>query len=229
DQSTDTIAVTVDGIGGSSASGNNTISIVEDVAVAQAIDAGSVTEDTADKTVGGDVTADAGNAFGADGEHATTAVTWGDTVTATLGGVTVNLADYGNLVRGSDGTWSFNLDNTKAATQQLQAGQSIDVSFGYSLTDADGDVRSSTVSFQIHGADDGGSVTVDAGAGNDAGKVYEAALDDADDGRETTTGTISVSSTDGIATVTIGGTEYALGDWLNKSVDTGEGMLTITS
>ncbi|MFZ7321411.1 hypothetical protein, partial [Comamonas jiangduensis] len=83
------------------------------------------------------------------------------------------------------------------------------------------------VSFTIHGADDTGEVTIDAGAGSDAGKVYESGLNNIAD-TETTGGTITVNATDGIATVSIGGTAYTLADLNGKFVNTGKGVLTIT-
>ncbi|WP_284214998.1 VCBS domain-containing protein, partial [Comamonas jiangduensis] len=103
-------------------------------------------------------------------------MSWG-TVTAMLGTTTVNLANYGTLTQSpSGGNWSFVLDNSKAATQALKGGESISVTLGYTLTDKDSDTANATVSFTIHGADDTGEVTIDAGAGSDAGKVYESGL-----------------------------------------------------
>ncbi|WP_043387722.1 VCBS domain-containing protein, partial [Comamonas aquatica] len=74
----------------------------------------------------------------------------------------------------ADGSWSFTLDNSKPATQALNAGDTIAVTLGYSLTDKDSDTRSNTISFNIQGADDTARVTVNAGDDNDF--VYEAGL-----------------------------------------------------
>ncbi|MFZ7321418.1 VCBS domain-containing protein, partial [Comamonas jiangduensis] len=113
------------------------ITIVDDVPVAASHTAGSVTEDGT-ALVNGNVTTATGNGFGQDGAATGGGVSWGS-VTATLGATTVDLADYGNLVRGSDGVWSFTLDNSKAATQALKGGESISVTLGYTLTDKDSD------------------------------------------------------------------------------------------
>ncbi|NIF86678.1 hypothetical protein F3J24_24745, partial [Comamonas sp. Tr-654] len=98
------------------------------------------------------------------------------------------------------------------ATQALNNGQTITVTMGYTLTDKDGDQRSNSVTFQINGADDSGSVSVNAGSGSDAGKVYEHGVL-VNDASKTTTGSVTVSATDGIKDVTIGGTTHTTADW----------------
>ncbi len=235
---TDTVAVSVAGIGGTSATSDVTITIIDDIPVARDVDAGTLTEDGVETTVGGNVASGYGNLFGADGAAATGSVAFG-AVTAKLDGVAVNLADYGELVRdASSGEWSFVLDSGKPATQALKAGDTIDVSFPYTLKDGDADTDEATVSFQIAGADDSATVIVtpsdDAAADGAASVVYEAGLDaggtDAGADSETDTGTFGVTATDGIATVTIGGVEHTLAEWAigDKVVDTDEGEMTIT-
>ncbi|MEG0151388.1 MAG: VCBS domain-containing protein, partial [Comamonas sp.] len=233
---TDTIGVTVTGQGGSSANGSIVITIVDDTPVAHSINAGTLTEDGASTELSGTVAPTAGNSnsYGADGAAATAPTAWGN-VTATLGGNAVNLSDYGTLTQNANGSWTFVLDNSKPATQALNNGQTISVSMDYTLTDKDGDTRGSNVTFGINGANDSATVTPNPGGGgsgnggNDDGKVYEHGLVSGD-GSKTTTGSVTVSATDGIKDVSIGGTTHTVGDWVGKSVTTADGStLTVTS
>ncbi|MEX8195459.1 VCBS domain-containing protein, partial [Comamonas guangdongensis] len=209
--------------------GNIVVTIVDDVPVATSINAGSLTEDGGETTLTGSVVPGAGNgnSYGADGAATAGATTWG-TVTAKLGGVDVDLSLYGTLVQNANGSWSFVLDNSKPATQALNTGDTITVSMGYTLTDKDGDQRSNNVTFTVKGADDSGQVTVNAGSGDDAGKVYEHGLVTGD-ATKTTTGSVTVSATDGVKDVTIGGTTHTASDWVGKSITTADGStLTVT-
>ncbi|TSE02840.1 hypothetical protein C1D09_028295, partial [Mesorhizobium intechi] len=229
----DNMTVTVtDTDGDVSAPGTLSVQIVDDVPVAHNADAGSLTEDGATTTVGGNVTTDYSNTFGADGPAAISPVTWG-TVTATLGGNTVNLGDYGTLTQNANGTWNFVLDSSKPATQALADGNTINVSFDYTLTDKDSDADSKTITFEINGANDNATVVVtpsdDANAGGASNVVYEHGLTSVADTNETDAGTFKVIATDGIQSVTIGTETHTLADWLGKTISTGEGTLTITS
>ncbi|WP_171880362.1 VCBS domain-containing protein [Mesorhizobium jarvisii] len=227
----DSVAVAVDGIGGTHGDGTISIVIVDDVPVAHNANAGALTEDGAATTVGGNVTTDYNNTFGADGPAAASPVNWG-TATAMLNGGAVNLTDYGTLTQNANGTWSFVLDNSKPATQALETGDTINVSLGYTLTDHDSDADSKTITFEINGAHDSSTVTVtpsdDANAGGASNVVYEHGLTSVADTSETDTGTFKVTATDGIKDVTIGTETHTLSDWLGKTINTGEGTLTIT-
>ena len=152
---TNSFTYTAKDANGNSVTNTVRVTIVDDTPVANSFSAGSLTEDGTTTTLNGSVapTANNGNSFGADGAATSDAITWG-TVTATLGGQAVILGDYGTLTRNASGTWTFVLDNSKPATQALNAGQTISVSMGYTLTDKDGDQRSSTVTFGINGVND---------------------------------------------------------------------------
>src|SRR5690606_28967739 len=73
--------------------------------------------------------------------------------------VLAQLAQYGNIVLGTDGKWSFTLDNTKPAVQALADGQIVDFNLNYVLTDADGDSVQATLSFSVKGTNDAPSLT----------------------------------------------------------------------
>ncbi|MCA0034507.1 hypothetical protein, partial [Mesorhizobium sp. B263B2A] len=99
----DNMTVTVtDTDGDTSLPGTLSVQIVDDVPVAHNVNAGTLTEDGAPTTVGGNVSTDYGNIFGADGPAASASVSW-SAATATLGGNPVVLADYGTLTQNTNG------------------------------------------------------------------------------------------------------------------------------
>ena len=149
----DTVTVQVKDAQGNDLSLQVKVSIVDDMPTATPINKGSLTEDGAVETLSGNVAIDNGNSFGADGAASQGAITWG-TVTATLGGQSVTLSDYGVFKSNADGSWSFTLDNSKSATQALKDGETITVKVDYSLTDKDGDTQGNIVSFSIKGTND---------------------------------------------------------------------------
>jgi VCBS repeat-containing protein len=90
----------------------------------------------------------------------------------------------------------------------------------------------------IHGSTDG-SPTITPVDGNGAATgqatVFEAGLTSGGDSSETTTGSINVTAPDGMASVSLGGTTFTVAELAGFSVgspsvtiDTGEGLLTIT-
>src|SRR5690606_26549001 len=123
-------------VGGSEATGTITITIADDLPVAGDFTAGSVPEDdAAANSVGGNLRTAGGNTFGADDAAAANALTYTN-VQSTLNGNPVALADYGTLsVNTATGAWTFTLDNTKPKTQALKAGETVNVSFDYTLKD----------------------------------------------------------------------------------------------
>src|SRR5438445_4332267 len=105
------------------------------------------------------------------------------------------------------------------------------------MTDADGDTSSATLTITVAGADDSASVvTAAAGQGAD-NTVYEAGLNpngsNAAANTETDTGSFTISASDGIQNVVIGGTTFTLAQVqafaaTHGVVNTGEGILTLT-
>ena len=47
---------------------------------------------------------------------------------------------YGSLLLASDGAYTYTLDNTRAATQSLTAGQLVAGTFTYTITDGPGSI-----------------------------------------------------------------------------------------
>ncbi|MFZ2209500.1 MAG: VCBS domain-containing protein [Porticoccaceae bacterium] len=152
------------------------------------------------------------------------------TVTAFTGSI-----GHGTLTLNSDGRYTYALDNTNPAVQALDEGQTLTDSYTYTVSD--GTVTTTaTLTVTIFGTDDTASVVTAEASGPD-GTVYESGLNpdgsNAAADTETTTGTFTVSATDGIANVVIGGTSYTLADvqafaTTNGVVNTGQGVLTLT-
>ncbi|WP_320152633.1 retention module-containing protein [uncultured Tolumonas sp.] len=228
---TDSVGVTVNGVGGSSDSANLSISIIDDVPVATGDGSQTVTEDGNGTTTLQSVTGGVlGNdSYGADGANADagTAFSW-DANTAAKAA----LATYGTLTLGSDGTYTFTLDNSSAAVQGLTSSSVIEQTLTYTITDHDGDTSPASVTIRIVGADDSAHVTVSA-EGADA-TVYEHGLLTVPDTSETDGGSFQVFASDGIKEVVIGGTTFSLaqlqdaGYLAAHTVNTGEGTLTLT-
>ncbi|MFJ0453242.1 type I secretion C-terminal target domain-containing protein, partial [Bordetella bronchiseptica] len=134
----------------------------------------------------------------------------------------------GTFTLNADGTYSFNPGN---AFQHLAQGDSVQTSISYTVSDGEGGTSTTTLTVTVTGVNDTGAISVNLGA--DDGKVYEAGLDNAADDSETTGGTITVSASDGISSVTIGGQTFTVaqlsGDLSSlPTINTTEGTLTIT-
>ncbi|MFT0849832.1 retention module-containing protein, partial [Achromobacter sp. F4_2707] len=189
--------------------------------VANDEDGGTVVEDAAVERLFGNVLA---NDTAIDGP--VTLVAWGDNAAEVA-----RAEQYGTLALRADGTWEFKLDNSLSAVQALTEADTLDFAFDYVITDSDGDEATATLRFSIQGAEDASKVDVIPGqdTGGQTGVVDEKGLGDDSDHSETTGGTITLSSTDGIATITINDETFTLSEWQGKSVDTGRGTLTITA
>ena len=224
----------MNGAGGTSASDTLVVRIVDDVPHAVNDGPYVVTEDAAPNVVSGNVLTNdlhPNGQPGADGK--VPAVTWSAGDAAAIAA----LNTYGTLVQNGDGTWSYTLDNSRAATQALGAGFSQDYVLHYTMQDGDNDPADATLTITVKGADDSASVVTSATLLNPDNTVYEAGLNpsgsEAATSKETDTGSFTVSATDGISTVVIGGTSFTLAQVMafgttNGVVDTGEGTLTLT-
>ncbi|WP_341304952.1 retention module-containing protein [Pseudomonas sp. TMP25] len=198
------------------------------------------------RTVGEDDTGIAGNLV--TGTNATADTQGADTATVTglqadnagsteiitgTGGTGV-AGTYGTLIVNANGSYSY---VTNAAAQALVAGASETDTFSYTLKDSDGSFSTTTVTFTINGATDGPPtiVPVDGNAAaTGQATVNEIGLLTAGNTSETTTGTITVTAADGLASVVIGGTTFTAANLADAAflaanpIDTGEGTLTLT-
>ncbi|MES2583292.1 MAG: retention module-containing protein, partial [Pseudomonadota bacterium] len=220
--STDTIALTVNDLGGGTSNGTLTVQIIDDTPTSIA-DSAAISEDAAPNTVSGSVLTN--DTVGADA-NATP-------VTATSVALT-----YGSLVLNSNGTYTYTLNNANPTVNALKDGQSLTDSYTYTLTDGDGDTTTAVLTITIDGHTDGvpSIVPIDRNGGaTGQATVHEAGLASGTlhDGSHSTTGTITVNAPDGLASIIIGGTTVTAGQLgaLGSTpvvIDTGEGTLTLT-
>ncbi|WP_281705787.1 retention module-containing protein [Aeromonas taiwanensis] len=215
---------------GDSTSASLDVVIRDDVPSAKDDAGGSVTEDAAGSLSGSVL----GNDFaGADTPAAF--VGWsasGHDNTAAL----TALNTYGTFTQNPDGTWAYALDNTRVATQVLNASSSLSYDVWYTMTDADGDQSIAKLTVNIQGADDSAKVTV-AARGADT-TVFEAGLNPngsaAQTNAETDGSTFQVFASDGIKQLVIGGTTFTVAQLQDPAylaahpINTGEGTLTLT-
>ena len=194
---------------------------------------------SADSTVAGNVFSgaapDVADRLGADTRaNPVTAVSFGG-APQTVGSAFATA--YGHLTLNADGSYSYRLDNTNAAVNALKDTETLSEIFTYTITDADGDPSTTTLTLTINGTTDGGPsiVAVDGNAGaTGQASVLEAGLTSGADTSETTSGTISVGSPDGLTSVKVGGVTLTVAQLQALSVgspqviDTGEGTLTLT-
>ncbi|KGM08173.1 hypothetical protein LP43_0596 [Methylophaga thiooxydans] len=222
----DSVEISVNGLGGTTASDDLVIRAVDDTPTANDDGPETVTEDATSFVSGNVLDNDDANA-----DQAAAFVGWSGADAATI----ATLNSFGTLVQNGDGSWSYTLDNSLATTQALTAADTMNYVLNYTMADADGDEDTATLTITIKGADDDATVETAQAEGPDA-TVYEAGLNpdgsDAASDSETVTGSFDVSASDGILTVVIGGTTFTLAEVQafdgSDSVTTGEGTLTLT-
>jgi VCBS repeat-containing protein len=205
-----------------------TIDIVDDVPTAEDDVAPTLVEDGE----GGAVVS--GNVLENDSAGADTPKTFSAWDDAANADAVAALAAYGTLELNAGGSYSFTLNNALPAVQALTSDSDLSFVLAYTMEDADGDPSTATLTINIQGADDTASVTV-AAQGADS-TVYEAGLTSVPDTSETDgNDSFQVSATDGIASVTVGGTTFTLDQLKGFSssspsggISTGEGTLIIT-
>lgn len=221
DSTSVSFALTITDTDGDVGSATLTVNIVDDVPTAVDDTGYGVTEDGV-SNLSGDVLAN--DVPGADGPAKF--VSW--SASADI----AELNKYGTLTQNADGTWTYVLDNTRAATQALTSADTLKFELGYTMTDGDGDESSAKLVITIQGSDDSGSVIIPPGpaaAGGASNVVWEHGLTSVPDVSEKATGSFDVTATDGIKDVTIGGQTHTASSWVGQTVDTGEGTLLITS
>jgi len=242
-ESVDTIALVVTDAttAANTSTGTLTVRIVDDTPTANN-DTNSITENVATTTgnvfsagSGGDVA----DRLGADVSATPITGVAAGTQASTSGNVGSAVAgSYGSLTLNATGGYTYTLDNSNAAVNALRTGQTLTETYSYTITDADGDTSTATLTITINGATDGApAITPLDGNGGATGEaeVYEKGLVTVADTSETTTGTLTVSAPDGMASVTIDGITFTVAQLATFSVgspsagiNTGEGTLKVT-
>jgi VCBS repeat-containing protein/CshA-type fibril repeat protein len=142
------------------------------------------------------------------------------------------------LTLNATGGYTYTLDNTNPAVNALLNGQTLSETYSYTITDADGDTSTTTLTITINGVTDSTpEITPIDGNNTETGQatVFEKGLVTPTDKSQTTTGTITVATPDGMRSVTIGGTTFTVAQLATFSVgspsvgiNTGEGTLIVT-
>ncbi len=233
----DSVTLTVNGIGGTTASDFLVIRAVDDTPTATNDAGGTVTEDGAGSLSGNVLSNDSAGA-----DAASVFTSWGPGDAAAI----TALNTYGTLVQNASGTWSYVLDNSLAATQALTSSSNLSYTLHYTMQDQDGDTSAATLVINITGANDTQGVTVSA-VGGATTTVYETALPLGvnelsnptlnSDTREVVSGSFSVSASDGISKITVLGTDFTLAALQaihtsgipSAGLSTGQGTLVITN
>uniref|UniRef100_UPI000F77086C beta strand repeat-containing protein n=1 Tax=Kiloniella majae TaxID=1938558 RepID=UPI000F77086C len=206
----DNMNVVVTDNDGDSASDTLSVRIVDDVPTA-VDDVDSVTEDgplVADGNVitgagGSDANATDGVAdtAGADG---ITSIAWSGVSGTTVTGL------YGTLTVGTDGSYSYELDNNNATVKALSDGETLDEVFNYTVTDGDGDTDTAKLTITVNGTNDEVEITnlTPEAQGGDAAVDEDDLADGSspDAGALTQAGDFNISAPDGLDDLTIGGT-----------------------
>jgi len=156
-----------DSHGASAADNVLTVNIQDDSPLAVNDNGGTVTEDAhgAAAVLGGNVLLN-DTGWGADGPNdLLDGFAWntGDNAVAQA-----DLSQYGTLVLGAAGGWTFVLDSSKPATQALAEGQVKDFVLKYTLTDNDGDTSQAELTIHIKGTNDAPTITFGGDNGADA-------------------------------------------------------------
>ncbi|WP_343822183.1 VCBS domain-containing protein, partial [Castellaniella daejeonensis] len=152
---------------GATTTGNLTVNIQDDSPLAANDNGGTVTEDAhgAAAVLGGNVLLN-DTGWGADGPNDLfDGFAWnaGDNAATQT-----DLSQYGTLVLGPAGGWTFVLDSSKPATQALAEGQIKDFVLKYTLTDNDGDTSQAELTIHIKGTNDAPTITFGGDNGADA-------------------------------------------------------------
>ncbi|MDO6440946.1 VCBS domain-containing protein [Marinobacter sp. 2_MG-2023] len=139
----------------SSESGNSPrLEVIYDDSLTATDNAGEVTEEGPASASGNVITDDDGDGVDSDPEDSIN-----DLEVSAVGGNAGDVGEtvagsYGSLTIGSDGIYTYNLDNTSAAVQALGVGQTLTDTFSYTLSDLDGDTDTATLTITINGTND---------------------------------------------------------------------------
>lgn len=225
----DIIGITVKDRDGDSDSTNLTIRIVDDAPLAEddvnSIPAGSFAVIEGNVIGGGSASQDdVADVVGADGATITQLTFNGNNFAVVAGQTTTIEGDYGTLLIDSDGSYSYERFADSAG--------GVEDVFTYTLTDADGDFDTATLTIEIADSSPTLNGLTPEAEGGDL-TLFEANLSngtDSDSDALTQNGTFTLSSPDGIATLIVGG-ETVIADniFTPVTVDSANGTLIITS
>lgn len=172
-ENTDVFALTVTDVNSAAVTGTLTVRIVDDAPVANA-DRNTVNEGTANtpttatgNIVAGGSAADVADRIGADttaNPVTGIAAGFGAPATPVAAGTPASVTgSFGTLTLAANGTYTYALDNTNATVNALRPGQTLNETFTYRITDADGDISDAMLTLTIRGANDAPVAAPDTG------------------------------------------------------------------
>ncbi len=125
-----------------------------------------------------------------------------------------------------DGTWSYQLDNSLKAVQELNNGQTLTETIRYTITDADGDISEAVLTITINGQTDGPPVVIPVDTDGDVTSAHNSVVEGSG---ATVNGSVGVSAEAGITAVTVAGRDVTGASASNPVViTTDKGVLTVT-
>ncbi|MCO6059567.1 retention module-containing protein, partial [Pseudomonas sp. MOB-449] len=148
---------------------------------------------------------------------------------------------YGVVTLNPDGSYSFVLANGTPLVEGLGEGESVQLTYGYSIQDSNGDQSSATLTITVNGSNDIPTVEVnfpDAGGG--VVRVFESGLpggSSAGDGSNVVHGTFTIRDPDGLdklKSLGVGGLDLQidsvnpLGSLIGRGFDAAYGTVQIT-
>ncbi len=219
----DSLSITVTDIDGDSSTAILDIGVVDDLPIAHP-DEDTVTADSrltaTGNVVNGATPSGENDMIGADKtpvDPVTGVGAGNDTGVPAVGNVAGSvLGSYGSVVIGADGSYTYTLDNNNKDVQDLTTGVILIDTFVYTITDADGDQSTTTLTIRILGNDAGTTIDIpdnDPDTSADE-KVFEAALFDGSNPPSTleaVSSTFTITAPDGVATLSVGGTTISAG------------------
>uniref|UniRef100_UPI00254C2F1E VCBS domain-containing protein n=1 Tax=Cobetia amphilecti TaxID=1055104 RepID=UPI00254C2F1E len=221
---TDSFTVVVTDITGQSSTDSLDIAILDTAPVANA-DTRNIGEDTTTALDGNviDGASDTADTLGADATSVTSVTPDGGSASdVTADAAAVVTGSYGTLTLEADGSYSYVLDNSNAEVQGLDDGASLTDVFSYTITDADGDASSTTLTITVEGSTDGVPTITDISGDEVDHSLTEATGD-------SVTGSFTVAATAGIASVTVNGTDITGASEADPvELTTNEGTLSVT-
>ncbi|HEX4874082.1 MAG TPA: VCBS domain-containing protein, partial [Sphingorhabdus sp.] len=230
DNTTDVFTVVLTDPDGDSSTARLTIVIADDVPTAR-----NDTDSVAGGTYGpesGNVLSGSGTTSGSAG--ADTLGADGATVSGFRAGSSGNFAAVGTTIAGQYGTLTLGANGSYTYVRNTNTPGGVSDVFTYQITDGDGDASTATLTINIGDAPNRITFIPEIGEGTEVREPHLPARDGEpagsqfDGNSETTTGTITFNSPDGVGSVTVSGVTITPGSLPQTIVSNATGTLVVT-
>lgn len=231
DSTTDVFTVVVTDPDGDSSTARLTIAIADDVPTAR-----NDTDSVAGGTYGpetGNVLSGSGTTSGSAG--ADTLGADGGTITGIRAGTSGSFGAVGTTINGQYGTLTLGANGTYSYVRNVDTPGGVTDVFSYQLTDGDGDSSTATLTINIGDAPNRIVFVPEIGDGTQVREPHLPVRDGEPSGSqfdgnpESTSGTITFNSPDGVGSVTVGGVTITPGALPQQVVSNATGTLVITA